>query len=104
MASAKVTTVLISKSSKPDKKLQATINTKTVHFGAKGYEDYTTHKDPERKNRYIDRHKNNEDWSRGGITTAGYYAKNILWNKPTIQQSIRDLNNKYKTITFKYKL
>ena len=39
MASAKITTVLISKSSKPDKKLQATINTKTVHFGAKGYED-----------------------------------------------------------------
>ena len=51
MASAKVTTVLISKSSKQDKKYQATINNKTVHFGAKGYEDYTTHKNPERKNR-----------------------------------------------------
>ena len=46
MASAKVPTVLISKSSKQDKKYQATINTKTVHFGAKGYEYYTTQKDP----------------------------------------------------------
>ena len=103
MASAKVTTVLISKSSKQDNKFQATINNTSVHFGAAGNEDYTTHKDTERKNRYIDRHENNEDWNKTGIATAGFYAKNILWNRPTIQQSINNLNNKYKTITFKYK-
>ena len=28
-----------------------------VHFGAKGYSDFTIHKDPA-KQRYIDRHKN----------------------------------------------
>ena len=103
MASDKLTTVLITKSSKTDKKYQAQINNKTIHFGAKGYEDYTTHHDIERKNRYIERHQDKEQWNKTGIATAGFYAKNILWNRPTIQQSINNLNNKYKTITFKYK-
>ena len=29
-----------------------------VSFGAAGYSDYTKHKDKDRKQRYIDRHKN----------------------------------------------
>jgi Family of unknown function (DUF5754) len=98
-----MTTILISKSSKPDKKLQAQVHGKTVHFGAKGYEDYTTHKDPARKDRYIQRHKGKEQWGKQGIETAGFYAKHVLWNKPTIQQSINDLNHKYKDITVKLK-
>ena len=52
--------ILISKSSEQNKKYQAHINNKTVHFGAAGYKDYTTHKDTERKHRYIERHINNE--------------------------------------------
>ena len=58
-------------------------------------------KDKERKQRYIERHKKNEDWTRTGISTPGFYAKNILWNKPTINESINDLNKKYKNIQFK---
>jgi hypothetical protein len=50
--------VIIKKSNKPDKKFDAVIdNKKTVSFGAKGASDYTLHKDPERKARYIARHK-----------------------------------------------
>ncbi len=30
---------------------------KTINFGAKGMSDYTIHKDPERKQRYIERHQ-----------------------------------------------
>ena len=47
--------VLIQPSKYKDKKFDAVINnqnndrTKTVSFGAKGYSDYTKHKDPERK-------------------------------------------------------
>ena len=67
--------ILISKSSKPDKKLQATINNKTIHFGAVGYEDYTTHHDIERKNRYIERHQDKEQWNKTGLATAGFYAR-----------------------------
>jgi hypothetical protein len=29
---------------------------KTVQFGAKGYEDYTVHKDKDRRTRYLQRH------------------------------------------------
>ena len=35
---------------------------KHIYFGAAGMSDFTKHKDEDRKNRYIDRHKNNEDW------------------------------------------
>jgi len=71
-------------------------NNKTVHFGASGYEDFTTHKDEKRKQNYVSRRKKNEDWSNP--TTAGFYAKNILWNKSTVQASINDTNSKFKNI------
>lgn len=93
--------VIIKRSNKPDKKFDAVIdNKKTVAFGAKGMADFTLHKDPERKARYIARHKSNEDWAKSGIKTAGFYAKHVLWNKPTLQASINDLNHRYKNIKF----
>ena len=96
--------VLITKSKKKDKKFDAVIDgNKTVSFGASGYSDYTKHKDNDRKNKYIDRHKSNEDWTKSGIRTAGFYSKHVLWNKPTIEASVNDLNKKYKDINFKYK-
>ena len=66
--------------------------TKTVHFGAKGMSDFTKHKDTERKQRYINRHKANEDWTSTGVKTAGFYAKHILWNKPSMNASINDVH------------
>jgi hypothetical protein len=93
--------VIIKRSHKPDKKFDAIIdNKKTVAFGAKGMADFTLHKDPERKARYIARHKSNEDWANSGIKTAGFYAKHVLWNKPTLQASVNDLNHRYKNIKF----
>ena len=62
--------------------------------------DYTKHKDPERKQRYLNRHKGmGEDWR--DYETAGFYATRILWNKPTITESIRDTNSKFKHIHVK---
>ena len=95
------TVVVIRKSSKADKKYEAIIDDrKTVPFGAKGYSDFTLHKNPERKQRYIQRHQKNEDWSKTGINTPGFYAKHVLWNKDTIQKSVTDLNKKYKDVKF----
>ena len=68
------------------------LNNKTIHFGATGYDDYTTHKDPKRKAQYIARHKNNEDWS--DPETAGFWARWLLWNKPSINDSIADLKHR----------
>ena len=89
--------VEIVKSKKPNKKFDAVIDkTKTVSFGAKGYSDYTNHKDEDRKDRYIKRHRTHEDWN--DPRTAGFYAKHVLWNKPTMKESIADLNKKFSKL------
>ena len=46
------------KSDKPDKKYYIITKTgKRIYFGAAGMSDFTLHKDEERKQRYIQRHK-----------------------------------------------
>ena len=89
--------VVITKSKKPDKKYDARIDgSKTVSFGQKGASDFTKHKDKDRKERYIDRHKAREDWNASGAKTAGFYSKHVLWNKPTLKASIDDINKRFK--------
>ena len=86
----------LEKSSRPAKKYMVRFDGKTVHFGAAGYEDFTTHGDENRKKRYLARHKH-EEWGRDGVHTAGFWARWILWNKPTIQQSVQDINKTVQT-------
>ena len=96
--------VVITKSKKPDKKYDARIDgTKTVSFGQKGASDFTKHKNTDRKERYIDRHNNNEDWNKSGAKTAGCYSKHVLWNKPTLKESIDDINKRFKNLNVKMK-
>jgi hypothetical protein len=95
--------VIIRKSTKKDKKFDAIVDgKKTVSFGAAGMSDFTKHKDPERKERYINRHKKNEDWN--DPKTAGFYAKNVLWNKTSLQASVADINKKFPKLKVKLKL
>jgi hypothetical protein len=61
---------------------------KTTHFGSAGMSDYTKHKDDERKQRYLDRHRANENWE--DYKTAGSLSRYILWHKPTISASYND--------------
>ena len=95
--------IVISPSDKLEKKFEARIKgRKSIHFGAKGASDFTIHKDPERKERYLQRHKGmGEDWSNP--LTAGFYATNILWNKPTITESIRDTSRRFPNLKIIYK-
>ena len=76
----------IQKSTNPKKKLMAIFNTssgkkKVVHFGAAGYEDYTTHKDKKRRERYYLRHA--KDLESGDPTKAGFLSYFILWGPYT---------------------
>ena len=94
--------IVITKSKTKDKKYDAVVDgNKTIHFGAKGYSDFTIHKNEERKGRYITRHKKNENWN--DPMTAGFYAKHILWNKPSVKASVEDTNKKFKNIHIKLK-
>ena len=87
--------IKLSKSKRKDKKYMVEVDNKTIHFGAKGYSDYTIHKDPERKERYIKRHKKNEEWGKKGIKTAGFWSRWAIWNKPTLKASIKDIEKKF---------
>lgn len=64
---------------------------KTTQFGDNRYEDYTQHKDKQRRSKYLSRHK--KDLDRGDYKSAGYLSYYILWGDSTS----RNTNiNKYK--------
>jgi len=81
--------VYLSPSTRADKKWMVKIEGKTVHFGASGYEDYTMHGDDKRKDSYIARHSARENWD--DPHTAGFWSRWLLWNEPTIEDSIADI-------------
>lgn len=90
--------VVFKKSTNPEKKYMAIFyengkKIKTTHFGAAGMSDYTKHKDPARKQRYMNRHKANEHWSKP--MTAGSLSRYILWNKPSLKASIQDYKKRF---------
>lgn len=67
---------------------------KTVRFGAFGMSDYTIHKDDKRKNNYIARHEVRENWA--DPSTAGFWSRWILWNRPSVSSSLKDTINKFQ--------
>lgn len=71
-------------------------NGKSINFGQKGASDFTINKDPKRKKKkklYIARHRKREDWN--DLKTAGAWAKNLLWNRDTLNKSIKDTENRF---------
>ena len=88
--------IIIKKSSAENKKYTAVIDngktSKSIHFGDNRYQDFTIHKDTERKKAYLARHKHDKT---SNPAYAGFYASNLLWNKPTLRESIKNTNDKY---------
>lgn len=83
-------------SSKKDKKLMVTFpDGMRIHFGARGYEDYTIHRDEDRKKRYIDRHEPREDWE--DEKTPGYWSRWLLWDKQSLAEAIENIEKKLNT-------
>lgn len=87
--------VILEKSKNSTKKYAVKVGNKTVNFGAKGYSDFTIHKDVDRMHRYENRHKSRENWTKSGIKTAGFWSKWILWNKPSLNASIKDTERRF---------
>ena len=86
------------KSDRPDKKYYIiTKAEKKVYFGQADASDFTIHKDEERKQRYIDRHKKNEAkfWNKSGIDTPSFWALHLLWNKSSIKESYEDIKKRF---------
>ena len=76
---------------------------KKISFCAKNYNDYTIYYKKygkeiadKKKAAYIARHsKNNEDWTKSGMFTAGFYSRWILWHLPTVEESFRDVKRRF---------
>jgi hypothetical protein len=90
-------------SPKPEKKYRATFlrDGRTIHrdFGAKNMGDYTQYskKDKEfaesRKSAYLTRHRSREHWE--DPITNGSLSRWILWNKPSLDDSIADYKRRF---------
>ena len=64
-------------------------------FGAAGMSDFTIHKDKERRERYISRHK--KDLKSKDPMKPGYLSMFILWNKPSLRASLADYKRRLGT-------
>ena len=91
--------VTIEKSKNPKKKYTAKTDNKTISFGAKGYEDFTIHRDTSRRENYIKRHLAQQDWNIKNLS-AGFLSRYVLWEEPTVKKAVEKLNRKYKSVNF----
>ena len=59
-----------------------------THFGQRGAEDLTMHKDEERKKKYLIRHQKRETkyWvhNKETIKTPSYWSRFLLWELPNM--------------------
>ena len=89
----------LSKSPNPLKKYRvAFLNPETnrknlIYFGKSGSNDFTISKDSKAKANYLKRHITRENWN--DLTTAGAWARWILWNQSTISKSIEDMEKRF---------
>jgi len=90
----------VSPSSDREKKLDVKLETdsgreKILRVGARGMDDFTKTRDEDQKARYIRRHQAREDWKLSGILSSGFWAKHLLWNKPSLRESILDVKSRF---------
>jgi hypothetical protein len=69
---------------------------KRVPFGAFGYDDFITSggDTKKKKKNYLARHRKREDWT--DPKTPGALSRWILWNKPSLDESIEHYVKKFK--------
>ena len=88
----------IRKSTNTEKKLMAIFyedgkKIKTVHFGSKLGSSYIDHGDDKIKNAWTARHKVRGTFNDYKSPSA--LAYHVLWNKPTLQESIKDYKKRF---------
>ena len=85
-------TYILKKSNRKNKKYVIEMDNMEHHFGDSRYEDFTTHKNIERKKRYIIRTKNQPNTS---IHSPSFWSLNLLWNKNTLSDRIKDIESRF---------
>ena len=72
---------------------QTTKRINTIHFGSANMSDYTITNNDERKRLYKLRHAN--DYIND-LSYAGAWSMHLLWNKKSIEESIKDMEKRFK--------
>lgn len=92
--------MVIEKGTAKNKKLKAIFydengkKIKTTQFGDSRYEDYTQHKDKERRSKYRLRHK--KDLDKGNYMSAGFLSYYILWGESAaLKTNIKQYKKKF---------
>jgi hypothetical protein len=87
-------------STRKDKKLMAVFDIdgliKKVHFGSRYSQTYLDHNDNLKKSYYIKRHAALGTEDITNPLTPAALSRFILWNKPTLEESIKDYMNRFK--------
>ena len=94
--------IVIQESTRPQKKYMASNGQKTVHFGDSNYQDFTQHKDEQRKKNYLSRH-GKEDHTISNALSPAFLARHVLWSEKTVPEAVRKLNRKYSSTHFSFK-
>ena len=90
--------VAIHPSTHPDKRYTARFPNKQIHFGSKTGKTFLEHKHSPTKAAWKKRH--GVRGTLNNLETASGLANNVLWNKPNIAASIRDMNAKQSKYKF----
>lgn len=79
-----------------------TPDNKWIHFGLKGGSTFIDHKDKKKKEAYIARHSKiklkDGSLAVNKILSSAWLSLNILWNKPTLKQSLRDIKKRFNIV------
>jgi len=82
-------------------------NNKKIHFGGYNNKDFIIYNTIDKKlainkkKAYLNRHsKLNENWNDSH--TPAFWATNLLWNKPTLSKSIKDISLGYNIKIISY--
>lgn len=87
---------ILSESTRKGKRFQITNpDGKTIHFGSDKAQTFLEHKSNQKKKAWIARHKagNPEAWN--DKSSPLFFARVLLWNKPTLSESIKDVRKRY---------
>lgn len=90
----KIKNVYLTISPNPKYKYMVNYDDKNIFFGASGYSDFIlSGGDEKKKKAYIARHKVNENWN--DLSKKGTWSRFLLWNKKTLDESIKDMNKRF---------
>ena len=86
---------IIKPSTRKNKRYVVVMEGMQHHFGSNQYENYTDHGNDKQKASYLARHKANENWTKTGIHTPGFWSRWLLWNQTSLVKSARDIEKRF---------